>query len=203
MICRTCFRRVASLATRQPLSLPFRSFSTSIPFRNAAAAAAASQHPELTTPIQPAAAAEDQPSRSICKAGTPLNGLNFIKGKTDPVALADEEYPEWLWNCLDVQKKASDAAEDDAGDEFSKSKKQRRLAAKRQRALEEKIMKTGDLSALAPKIPLSQQSINLPAKESGDVKDALEASAKREELRKAMRKERKAKIKETNYLKSM
>lgn len=86
---------------------------------------------------------------------------------------------------------------------LAKSKKQRRLAAKRQRLLEEKILKSGDLSALAPKIPLSQQSINLPAKEDGDVKDALEASAKREELRKAMRKERKAKIKETNYLKSM
>jgi large subunit ribosomal protein L54 len=64
-------------------------------------------------------------------------------------------------------------------------------------------VKSGDLSALAPKIPFQQQSINLPAKENGDVKDALAASAKREELRKAMRKERKAKIKETNYLKSM
>ena len=121
MICRTCFRRVASLAAWHPIShsLPIRSFSTSIPFRNAAAAAAATQ-PELTTPIQPAAATEDKPSRSICKAGTPLNGLNYIKGKTDPVALADEEYPEWLWNCLEVQKKASDAADDDAGDEFCK-----------------------------------------------------------------------------------
>lgn len=158
--------------------------------------------PELDTPTGEQGS-DEKPSRSICRAGTPLNGLNYIKGKTDPVALADEEYPEWLWDCLEVQKKDSDAADDEAGDEFSKSKKQRRLAAKRQRQLEEQIMKSGDLSALAPKVPLSQQSINLPAKEDGDVKDALEASAKREELRKAMRKERKAKIKETNYLKSM
>lgn len=76
--------------------------------------------PELSTPTgeDPAAAGEKKPSRSICQAGTPLNGLNYIKGKTDPVALADEEYPEWLWDCLEVQKKDSDAAEDDAGDEF-------------------------------------------------------------------------------------
>jgi large subunit ribosomal protein L54 len=74
--------------------------------------------PELSTPTDSAAAAENNPGRSICVAGTPLNGLNYIKGKTDPVALADEDYPEWLWDCLEVQKKDSDAAEDDAGDEF-------------------------------------------------------------------------------------
>jgi large subunit ribosomal protein L54 len=76
--------------------------------------------PGLTTPTD-TTAAETKASRSICAAGTPLNGLNFIKGKTDPVALADEEYPEWLWDCLEVQKKDSDAAEDDAGDEFCES----------------------------------------------------------------------------------
>jgi large subunit ribosomal protein L54 len=123
MICRTCFRRVASLAARQSIHLPLRPFSTSIPFRNPAAAAAqqaAPPTPELSTPTgeDSAAAGEKKSSRSICQAGTPLNGLNYIKGKTDPVALADEEYPEWLWDCLDVQKKVSDAAEDDAGDAF-------------------------------------------------------------------------------------
>lgn len=74
--------------------------------------------PELGTPTESDAASEKKPSRSICAAGTPLNGLNYIKGKTDPVALADEEYPEWLWNCLEVQKKAADTADDEAGDEF-------------------------------------------------------------------------------------
>lgn len=150
-----------------------------------------------------------------------MNGLNYFKGKNDPVALADEEYPEWLWSCLDVVKKDSDNAEDE-GDEFceynstfrllisrqsnshaAKSKKQRKLAAKRQRLFEQKILQSGDLTALAPKIPFQQQSLNLPGKEGGDINDALMASEKREELRKAMRKERKAKIKESNYLKSM
>ena len=47
-----------------------------------------------------------------------LSGLNYIKGKNDPVALADDAYPEWLWNCLEVMKKADSTADADAGDEF-------------------------------------------------------------------------------------
>ena len=65
------------------------------------------------------------------------------------------------------------------------------------------MLSSGNLEALAPKIPLQQQSINLPGAESGAIEDVLYAADKREELRKAMRKERKAKIKESNFLKSM
>lgn len=46
-----------------------------------------------------------------------MTGLNYLKDGQDPVALKDEEYPEWLWECLDVMKKA-DNAEEDIGDEF-------------------------------------------------------------------------------------
>lgn len=85
----------------------------------------------------------------------------------------------------------------------AKSKKQRRLAAKRQRQLEAKLMASGDLEALAPKIPIQKQTINLPAAPTGELKEVLEAADKRQELRKAMRKERRANIKESNYLKTM
>lgn len=85
----------------------------------------------------------------------------------------------------------------------AKSKKQRRLAMKRARAQEAKLLASGDLEALAPKIPLQKQSLNLPGSVNGGVQDAVLADDKREELRKAMRKERKAKIKEANYLKAM
>jgi large subunit ribosomal protein L54 len=34
--------------------------------------------------------------------------LNYLKNRDDPVALEDEEYPEWLWHCLDVKKKSGD-----------------------------------------------------------------------------------------------
>lgn len=37
-----------------------------------------------------------------------LKGLNFYKDKQDPVAMADEEYPSWLWSVLD--KSSGDAA---------------------------------------------------------------------------------------------
>jgi large subunit ribosomal protein L54 len=85
----------------------------------------------------------------------------------------------------------------------AKSKKLRRAAAKRQRKLEAKMLASGDMSALQPKIPLTQQSIDLPANEEGTIEGALEAETKRKELRSALREERRKKIKETNYLKSM
>jgi large subunit ribosomal protein L54 len=69
--------------------------------------------------------------------------------------------------------------------------------------LESKLLASGDLEALVPKIPLPKQSINLPGAGEGDLKSAVHALGKREELRKAMRKERKAKIKEDNYLRTM
>jgi hypothetical protein len=71
-----------------------------------------------------AAPAEENPSttseeaRSSCPPGTVLNGLNYFKGKTDPVALPDSEYPEWLWSCLDVTKGSAAEEDADAGDEF-------------------------------------------------------------------------------------
>lgn len=64
---------------------------------------------------------------SSCPEGTVMTGLNYFKNKTDPVALADDAYPEWLWRCLEVKKKAADADADDAGDEFCKSPPQHQM----------------------------------------------------------------------------
>lgn len=235
MICRTCFRRASALGRQVilPKAAPVRSnrhFATTAAPGQAAAATDATDATDKAGG-EPAAGA-----RSICVEGTVLAGLNIFKDKTDPVALRDDEYPEWLWSCLDVQKKADTAEDEGAGDEWcmppppknpnpsyilpntsttentltltchhntAKSKKQRRLAAKRQRALEAKLLASGDISALAPKVPLQQQTINLPVSPNSTPQEAFVAAEKREELRKAMRKERKAKIKEANYLKSM
>ncbi|KAI0013434.1 mitochondrial ribosomal protein L37-domain-containing protein [Xylariaceae sp. FL0662B] len=230
MICRRCLQRASALRSvvpkapttttnRRPspfLTRPISSTSTSAapasspapqsqPSSEKSEAAAAA--PVFSTPLADSAAGggsqEKPPPLSSCPEGTILAGLNYFKNRTDPIALADDAYPAWLWDCLKVMKKADDAADDDAGDEYSKSKKQRRLAAKKQRAHEAKLLAEGNLEALAPKVPLPHQTINLPANEDGSVKGAIEAQAAREELRKAMRKERKAKIKESNYLKSM
>lgn len=56
--------------------------------------------------------------RSSVPAGTPLRGLNFLKDRQDPVALADDEYPEWLWTILERQEKKGESAA--AGDLFCK-----------------------------------------------------------------------------------
>lgn len=49
-----------------------------------------------------------------------MKGINYIKGREDPVALKEEEYPEWLWRVLDVKEK--EAGEEMAeGDEFCAS----------------------------------------------------------------------------------
>lgn len=58
---------------------------------------------------------------SSCPEGTVLVGLNYTKGRTDPVAKRDEDYPAWLWNCLDVMKKAAVTEDAEAGDEFCRS----------------------------------------------------------------------------------
>jgi large subunit ribosomal protein L54 len=49
-------------------------------------------------------------------AGTVLKGLNFYKDKQDPVALADEEYPAWLWRVLDIKGGSEGGVKVDEGD---------------------------------------------------------------------------------------
>ncbi|KAH8675674.1 mitochondrial ribosomal protein L37-domain-containing protein [Xylariales sp. PMI_506] len=218
MICRRCLSRASALVRPAiqsrvaPALLLHRPLSTTRSVRNAAAAnseqkqsaPADASSATLGTPLGDATASEQNPVLSSCPEGTVLAGLNYLKNKTDPVALADDAYPAWLWDCLSVTVKKSDEGNMvDAEAEFSKSKKQRRLAAKRQRALEARLLAEGNLDHLVPKIPLQQQSINLPANEEGTPAGAVAAVAAREDLRAAMRKERRAKIKESNYLKSM
>ena len=132
MICRTCLRRASAL--RQPptpatFSSAFRALSISASSNQAAAGSAASPAsstaepsttPKLSTPLDGTpAASQPKPTHaaSSCPAGTVLNGLNYFKGKTDPVALPDEEYPEWLWDALTFKAKAEEA-DANAGDEF-------------------------------------------------------------------------------------
>jgi large subunit ribosomal protein L54 len=79
----------------------------------------------------------------------------------------------------------------------AKSKKQRRVAAKRLR--KEQAMNP---ELLAPKVPLYEQTIDLPAGDGG-LEGAVQAAGAREELTKAMRDKRRAGIKEANFLKTM
>ncbi|KAJ2456035.1 hypothetical protein EV183_000378 [Coemansia sp. RSA 2336] len=55
------------------------------------------------TNAEPADAQPEQRKYPASSAahGTVLKGLNIYKDGKDPVALKDEEYPEWLWTLLD------------------------------------------------------------------------------------------------------
>lgn len=87
--------------------------------------------------------------------------------------------------------------ETSTNDRTAKSKKQRRAAAK---ALRKRQLQDPD--SLAPKVPLYEQTIDLYAGD-GTVKGAMLAGAARQELTKAMRSQRRSKIRETNFLKTM
>lgn len=50
-----------------------------------------------------------------------LKGLNFLKGREDPLALPEEDYPEWLWNILESGKKRGEEGKEEVGDEFCMS----------------------------------------------------------------------------------
>ncbi|KAK6432045.1 hypothetical protein LTR95_011788 [Oleoguttula sp. CCFEE 5521] len=201
MICTTCLRRLAR-SSRLPAKRPYSTPAPSV-LRPAATSQPDHAQPFSTSPAastSPAPAAKAAPSRipSSVPAGTLLKGLNYIKGKQDPVALEDQEYPEWLWSVLEkAQKSDGAAAGGDENDLFSKSKKQRQRAAKslRKRAL----LHPEDMIA---KVPLYEQTVDLP-KGDGSVRGALEAGEAREGLTKAMRGERRRVIKEKNFLKAM
>lgn len=84
----------------------------------------------FSTPLTPSPANQDLPIpsgkhapivvKSSVPAGTVLKGLNFIKGKQDPVALADSEYPSWLWGVLSEGEAKDAAGGADEGDLFCK-----------------------------------------------------------------------------------
>ena len=79
----------------------------------------------------------------------------------------------------------------------AKSKKQRRKAAK---ALRKQQLLHPEM--LQPKVPIYEQSIDLPSGD-GTVLGARQAGDARGELTKRMREKRRAKVKEDNFLKGM
>lgn len=107
MICRQCLRRATTVARQPALTRPLSTFPA---LRTAAEAA----------PPTPSAAKEPAAEpKSVCAAGTTLTGLNYFKGREDPVARADEEYPDWLWRCLEFPERSA-TADDAAAAEFCK-----------------------------------------------------------------------------------
>ncbi|KAF2773321.1 hypothetical protein EJ03DRAFT_341107 [Teratosphaeria nubilosa] len=223
MICQRCLlrlsRRQAFQSARAFSSTPRSRQATPVsaqtttgtnprPNDRPAATATPGVSQPFSVPLSPRVSKQDLPikakqTKSAAKlpassvpAGTVLKGLNFMKNQQDPVAKEDSEYPPWLWTVLE-KKKDDDAAAAVEGDLYAKSKKQRQKAAK---ALRRQQLLSPE--SLAPKIPLYEQSIDLPAGDS-TLEGALEAGEARHELTKAMRDQRRKKIKEDNYLRGM
>jgi large subunit ribosomal protein L54 len=145
MICRACLR-AASNARPSPPSYRFLTTSSRLsnatpisatqtatrPSSSPPAATSTSAAQPFSEPLTPSASASLKGQateaakkkvtplvKSSIAAGTPLKGLNFEKNKQDPVALPDDEYPEWLWTILTRQEKNVEGA--GMGDLFCKS----------------------------------------------------------------------------------
>ncbi|KAK1064609.1 hypothetical protein LTR74_008611 [Friedmanniomyces endolithicus] len=220
MICQRCLKR---LARRNVISSTTRAFSQSSIARatTAQTTTATTPPPEGLPPATSASAAQPSstaaPPRSSKQtsstppkskaaaklppssvpAGTVLKGLNFMKNKQDPIAMEDHEYPDWLWNVLAEKESQAAGTGVNEGDLFAKSKKQRQKAAKALR--KQQLL---DPDALAPKVPLYEQSVDLPAGD-GTLEGALEAGEARGELVRSMRGMRRKGIKEGNFLRGM
>jgi hypothetical protein len=76
--------------------------------------------------------------------------------------------------------------------------------SKAKRTAAKKALKQGkiNLGSLVRKVPIYEQSVDLPTGD-GTVEGAIEAATARKELTKAMREKRRSAIKETNFLKTM
>ncbi|KAF4552305.1 putative mitochondrial ribosomal protein L37 [Elsinoe fawcettii] len=230
IICQRCLRTASrSTLSTQTRSISRTAFLSSTPISpnvatqtspRPAAPGASHQPPAATstsaaqpfsaplTPAQPKAKKDRAPKipKSSIPAGMPLKGLNLIKGKQDPVAMEDKDYPAWLWTLLVDNKSSGTGVAEAEGDLYAKSAKQRRKAAKALRKREAALAASGEL--LAPPVPIEEQSVDLPAGDSmgssvAAVQMNVQATGARQEVTKALRKKRRAKIKEMNFLKSM
>lgn len=119
MFCARCFRS----SVRWPATLlATRTYAVANP--SLAKPPPPSIPPKLTpqlfsTPLTPAPAQAVKTPGAVVSgtvAGTPLRHINYLKGKTDPIALEDSEYPDWLWTLLASSKTAATADGEAVGD---------------------------------------------------------------------------------------
>ncbi|KAI8929852.1 mitochondrial ribosomal protein L37-domain-containing protein [Entophlyctis helioformis] len=88
----TASRRTIALAStflRRSSSTTTAAAAAAAPASAAASVASASTTPAVVSSV---------------KEGTVLKGINILKDGKDPVAMADAEYPAWLWTLLEPKK---------------------------------------------------------------------------------------------------
>lgn len=132
MLCARCLRRLPRSSRIQCFRLISTTLSNRLPSDPPAATSTSAAQP-FSTPFTPTPSSlgissktapldSDGKSRtkSSVKAGTPLRGLGFIKGKEAPIAKEDSEYPEWLWGLLDKDKWKEEQSDKGDADMFCK-----------------------------------------------------------------------------------
>lgn len=117
MICRRCLLRTSRTSRIPPPPRRYLTQSSSVESPATSPEPSNATKP-FTTPIsispighglKPNSDKTESPLvLSSVSAGTPLKGLNYVKSKTDPVAMEDSEYPPWLWDILKPKAKAED-----------------------------------------------------------------------------------------------
>ena len=124
------FNRLLSTTSRYAKAIPPAATTKSVPQQGSLsslhklpAATSTSAAQPLSALLTPSPVAVDvEPGKSqipvvtlsSTPAGTPLKGLNFLKSRSDPIALEDSEYPSWLWDILKKDgKKGEDGKEGD------------------------------------------------------------------------------------------
>ncbi|KAM0752056.1 hypothetical protein T439DRAFT_379183 [Meredithblackwellia eburnea MCA 4105] len=75
--------------------------------------------------------------QSSCPPGTVFKGLNFLKDGTDPVALEDSAYPDWVWTLAEAPTTGGGAKGAVKAD-GDKSEQDKLKAARKQMAKENK-----------------------------------------------------------------
>ena len=124
------FNRLLSTTSRYAKAIPPAATTKSAPQQGSLsslhklpAATSTSAAQPLSTPLIPSPVVVGvEPGKSqiplitlsSTPAGTPLKGLNFLKSRSDPIALEDLEYPSWLWDILKREgKKGEEGKEGD------------------------------------------------------------------------------------------
>ena len=72
---------------------------------------------------------------SSCPENMVMQGLNYLKGQPEVVALADDAYPSWLWTILDKKELPDDGP-------GGLAEKKRLRKENRQRIRDQNFMKT-------------------------------------------------------------
>ncbi|KAI0723784.1 mitochondrial ribosomal protein L37-domain-containing protein [Cerioporus squamosus] len=103
--------------------------------QSAPAAAPATQDSSASSSPKPKPADSGARPLSSCPENMVLQGVAYLKGQQEVVAMADDQYPSWLWTLL----KPKELPDDGPG---GKAEKVRLRKANRQRIRDQNFMKT-------------------------------------------------------------